>query len=514
MAEQTHTQDDQRLELVQEMLEIAKASLLLNLRFLDTAFSFLTLKKDENLDFATNGHMLWVGPDYMIAQYKNNPSIITRNYLHLILHCVFAHPFFDKSVQVHLWDLACDIAVEAAINDLDLALFREVRSQEQQAYLSCLKQELGMLSAEKLYAHFKEQALSVEEAKRQRQIFYADNHAPWYDFNLEDAGTKAYSKASDVAGESKANKKADEDRSGTKTDHKNKEQPWREKSSRGAPTVQKKDKPENAKEALGPRYANTVGLDRSRDRWKNAAYQMGVELESFASLWGAEGSHLLMQLKRVTREKQSYEDFLRSFALMREHIHLNNDEFDYIYYCYGLDLFKNVALIEPLEYVEAKRVRDFVIAIDTSSSTKDELVHKFFTKTYNILHEQESFTSRINLYVIQADAEIQEVVHISSREDFDKYLQTVEVKGLGGTDFRPVFEYVNRLVEEGMFENLGGLIYFTDGQGTYPRVQPDYKCAFVFVDDDGFGQNLAPSWAIKLNLEREDIANFEYLGGE
>ena len=56
-------------------------------------------------------------------------------------------------------------------------------------------------------------------------------------------------------------------------------------------------------------------------------------------------------------------------------------------------------------------------------------------------------------------------------------------------------------------ENLGGLIYFTDGQGTYPKTKPDYDTAFVFVDD-AFAEHLVPSWAMKVLLESEDIEKF------
>ena len=73
----------------------------------------------------------------------------------------------------------------------------------------------------------------------------------------------------------------------------------------------------------------------------------------------------------MTREKQDYREFLRKFARMGEQIRVNDDEFDYVYYCYGLKRYGNLPLIEPLEYVEERRIRDFVIAIDTSASTKD-----------------------------------------------------------------------------------------------------------------------------------------------
>jgi predicted metal-dependent peptidase len=50
-------------------------------------------------------------------------------------------------------------------------------------------------------------------------------------------------------------------------------------------------------------------------------------------------------------------------------------------------------LIEPLEYKEVRRIKDFVIAIDTSGSVSGEEVQTFLQKTYNILLQENSFFS-------------------------------------------------------------------------------------------------------------------------
>jgi predicted metal-dependent peptidase len=161
-------------------------------------------------------------------------------------------------------------------------------------------------------------------------------------------------------------------------------------------------------------------------------------------------------------------------------------------------------LIEPLEYKEVKAIKEFVIAIDTSGSTSGTLVQKFVQKTYNILKTTESFFTKINLHIVQCDADIQEDKKITCPEDFDEYLKTMKIRGLGGTDFRPVFQYVDRLRKEGEFTNLKGLIYFTDGCGEYPARKPDYDTAFVFVDDEYNNPNVPP-WAIKLVLQKDEI---------
>ena len=157
-----------------------------------------------------------------------------------------------------------------------------------------------------------------------------------------------------------------------------------------------------------------------------------------------------------------------------------------------------------LIYKEVKRIKEFVIAIDTSGSTSGELVQKFVQKTYNILKSTESFFTKINLHIIQCDVTLQEVVKITSQEDFDNYIKTMQIRGLGGTDFRPVFTYVDELIKNKEFVNLKGLIYFTDGYGEFPACKPDYETAFVFIDND-YNNYDVPPWAIKLILKSDEI---------
>ena len=60
------------------------------------------------------------------------------------------------------------------------------------------------------------------------------------------------------------------------------------------------------------------------------------------------------------------------------------------------------------------------------------------------------------------------------------------------------------MIEQRELDDLKGLIYFTDGNGTYPKKRPPYETAFVFVDDDEFEYEV-PGWAMKLVLETSDI---------
>ena len=84
----------------------------------------------------------------------------------------------------------------------------------------------------------------------------------------------------------------------------------------------------------------------------------------------------------------------------------------------------------------------------------------------------------------------------------------MEIRGLGGTDYRPVFRYLDELKRAGEFEDLKGLIYFTDGHGTFPAKKPDYQTAFVFVENPE-NSTQVPPWAIRLILTREELEDME-----
>ena len=86
-----------------------------------------------------------------------------------------------------------------------------------------------------------------------------------------------------------------------------------------------------------------------------------------------------------------YKKMLERFAVMGEELKINDDEFDYIYYTYGLEHYDNMPLIEPLEYKDERRVRDFAIVIDTSASCMGSTVRSFLRTTYDILKSTESF---------------------------------------------------------------------------------------------------------------------------
>ena len=189
-----------------------------------------------------------------------------------------------------------------------------------------------------------------------------------------------------------------------------------------------------------------------------------------------------------------YRTYLSRFTFLREEVQLDLDSFDYAYYQLGLERYGSIPFVEPLEYTEVRRLEELVIAIDTSGSCSAETVGKFLAETYKILASQENFFRKMKVYFLQCDCLIQAVTLIASREDWLDYAEKIRIQGRGGTDFTPVFDYVRKLRETRALKDLKALLYFTDGDGTYPTAAPDYETAFVLLKETGHPE-LVPKWA-------------------
>ena len=480
--------------LATDILTLSRNTLAVNLRFLDSAINMLPLKPAIITEtVATNGRYIFYDESYVLKSYKSGYNL-TRAYLHMILHCVFRHNIVGTLVDTLRWNLACDIAVENIINELDVRTLASPDEPRQAAVLNTIKDHCGILTAEKIYGYLSNDVDDLQ-VYAWSELFVKDDHRIWYVTFKEEQGGDI--NKDNKRGSSRSNKNnTDNGKDGDTTDNKSRD---------NSDSDEKKENGDDNESGENSPDEITVGAASQLEKdWKEISEKMQIEIEAFSKGKGDEKGSLTQNLKAVNREKYDYTQFLKKFSVMGEAMRVNEDEFDYIFYTYGLKLYERMPLIEPLEYKEVKRIKEFVIAIDTSGSVSGELVQKFIQKTYNVLKNEESFFTKINLHIIQCDTDIQEDKKITSQEEFDEYLGTMKLHGFGGTDFRPVFAYVDKLMQSKEFTNLRGLIYFTDGYGDFPTRKPPYETAFVFVDDE-YNNPDVPPWAIKLVLQPEEI---------
>ncbi len=460
---------EQADRLARQILDFARNNLFMHLRFMKTALGRCDIVPYHGT-ISTDSVNFYYNPEYILKLFQENQQSITRNYLHMTLHCIFQHQFVGSAIRVPVWNLACDIAVEQMIRELHLQNLDDSMEMKQDPVLEDLKKNLKYLTAEKIYDYLMEREITDEQCQNLAKLFSEDNHDTWYaepDVIEELSTAQSY---------------------------------MRTKNSSLLP-----NEGEEINDEELPPVRQKIRED-ARETWRKLSQQIQTDLETFSKQQGDQAGNMMQNLRAVNRERCNYAEFLRKFSVYGEVMKIDEDSFDYNFYCYGMNVYEEIdmALIEPLEYKDAKRVREFVIAIDTSGSVSGKTVQMFIQKTYNILKQQESFFSKVNIHIIQCDTVIQEDCKITNQDEFDEYLKHMKLKGFGGTDFRPVFSYVNDLIEKKEFTNLKGMLYFTDGYGTFPEHEPEYKTAFVFLDDEYNNYNV-PVWAIRVILTTEDI---------
>ena len=237
-----------------------------------------------------------------------------------------------------------------------------------------------------------------------------------------------------------------------------------------------------------------------QNQWNKNREQIQTEMETMGNQQDEQSKSLLEHIQVENRERYDYKKFLRKFSVMKEEMQVDPDSFDYVFYTYGMSLYGNMPLVEPLETKEVSRIEDFVIVIDTSMSCSGELVRRFLEETYDVLCESDSYFCKVNIHILQCDEQVRQDQKITNREEMEAYLRDFTVIGQGGTDFRPAFAYVDQMMGRGEFHRLRGLLYFTDGAGIYPVKQRVYDTAFVFVKDQYMDISV-PAWAMKVILE-------------
>ena len=579
--------------LALEVMAEARMKLMMAFRFLNTAlWKMPTTIAWHTLPIATNGKEMFVSPLCVLARFEESMNQVVRDYLHLLLHCIFRHPFDTEHINVEAWSLACDIAVEAIALEMVEERFFCENDTKRREEIATLQASVGSLDPAKLYRIFADaqvsgpraQAVGLSAARMWdlRQLFQRDAHDAWANVqhkesdaqksednkgvrkrnlsdrlqdSAEDGQAQQQSESLEQSNSTEegeentaeegtcqaGNQQGDAQQDGqlntqqgnaqngeqqmlSKEDAESTNSPAEDAGGgdAGDNTEEINDYAATAEDAndaataedANDAHENTADeqfqqqleqqLEQQRQEWEDIAKQIEVDVQSFSHGAGTNANALTQNLAIANRRLANYGDFLRKFAVMGEDMKINDDEFDYIYYTYGMDIYGNMPLVEPLEYQESKRVREFVIALDTSGSCSGALIRTFVTRTYDILRETQGFGDKVNIHLIQCDNKIQADLKIENVSDLEKYCQTFQAFGFGGTDFRPVFTYVDELCEQGEFENLRGLIYFTDGLGTFPALPPAYETAFVFIDD-GARKIDVPPWAMRVVMNEEEV---------
>lgn len=112
---------------------------------------------------------------------------------------------------------------------------------------------------------------------------------------------------------------------------------------------------------------------------------------------------------------------------------------------------------------------EIAIGLDTSGSMSAKDITDCVSEVIGIL----SAYDNVKLTILECDAEVHAVENVESVDE----VAHMQIKGGGGTDFRPVFKWLEENKPE-----VKAVVFFTDGYGNFPSEAPNYPTLWCLTE--------------------------------
>jgi hypothetical protein len=412
----------------------------------------------EKTDLASDGKHLFYQPEYVLSAYNmGNKDDLKQELIHLTLHGLLGHYELDEqySRRTIIWD----------VMDRQVGKLNEMLGGARLGDI--LEEERDDLDDYDLALYFKACKLPsvANRLRKDRVIYKLDNHYLWHCGVMVAELSQEEGDGKGKEGRDKASERGD----------------W--KTARRLLTGEEQ---QNLSQMV-----------------KSLRQQGGHQIR-----YGDEFGTGMMNVQQAKVEGNSYQEVLREFFASREQVKEQIDSIDPMLYHYGMELYGDVPIIEPVEVSDMPSLHAIVIAVDTSGSCSGCVAERFLKETNNLLKDIRFMGGAEKLYLIQCDAVIQQEdvyegdVELEQFSDFEEKMWM----GWGGTSFIPVFKRIRELQNQG--ETIDCLIYLSDGEGSFPKQPPDCPTFFVMPeeccpqdDDTQGGYSWIPDWVNVVKLE-------------
>ena len=385
----------ERLQVIgSSILRAARDELYLGMRFLDVALSSFSYQMDGSIHgFGTDGRVIYFQPQMLGGLYKENRILVNRGYLHMVFHCIFRHFAWRGAGRSIGNSYSEGENVEA---DRCGNVESEWNPEGKSSAGKSIEERMCDLSCDIAVEHIID-GMNYRSIRFSRSLLRRETYRL---LEKEGKTLNAQRVYKILSGWNLSEK-----------DFTNLEQEFHIDDHKYWECKRPDQKP------------NPM-LSR---KWGEINDGIETDLETFSQEAGERDGDFLEQIKTENRSKYDYREFLRKFAVFHEELAVDDDSFDYNFYTYGLRLYGNMPLIEPLESKEVKKVEEFVIVIDTSMSCSGELVRRFLEETYGVLSENESFFTKINMHIIQCDEKVHADKKITSQKEMKAYMEHLEL---------------------------------------------------------------------------------------
>ncbi len=399
---------------IETKLAAARTRLILDKPFLGNLVMHLPLKAADPKwceTTATDAKFFYYNPAYIGRLTLEQTQFVLA---HEAMHCALSHFARRNHRQKHRWDVACDYAVNMILDD-------ERMAGPQDALMSA---SYRGLTAEEIYPLLHE---DPPEKTQDMHLFDSDNQD----------GSES-EEQQEEAGQGPQNESESQDESGGGG------RPQEEEPSQG----QEASAADATQETAPPPPKDTDKLD---EQWKGRLAAAAQAARQAGKL----SQSLLRFVDNLLAPQLPWRALLARYMM-----NVARDDYSF----QRLSRREGNALM-PRLFSQGLKV---VVALDTSGSVSDEELREF-------LAEVDALKGQVRAEVTlhACDDKLAEAGpwHYPLWQSLDL---PEGLAGGGGTDFRPVFDWLER--ERG---NPDLLVYFTDAEGPFPETEPTYPVVWL-----------------------------------
>jgi predicted metal-dependent peptidase len=440
---------------VEKKIEKAVIDLLCDHPFFGTLLLEATIEKSDNLPYPT----MMVDPRGNIYFSEEFVNKLTQPQLqavlcHEVLHLALLHFIRQETKNKKVWNVATDLEINGCLIENGFSL-------PQGALIPPANER--KLSAEDWYKKLLEN-LSIQEKTMDIHIYddeiekqeqgngnqNQDSQGNQNQDSQGNQGNQNQSNQDNQGGGQEQGQKQEQNNQGQDSQKKKNKKEKERESGKGKEKKEEGKMIEKRKEMKGK---NTGDKENIVKKWTDAL----ARAVNLAKMQGKIPAGLDDVIEKILRPQLDWRQVLRQFITKTIIGDVDWSRKD--------RRFKDVYLPQHRE-----KIIEIVIAVDTSGSIGKNELERFFGEVNGILQSN----GKYKIWLIQCDADIQKVEVISYPHKLPA--DGIEIKGRGGTDFRPVFEYMRR-------NHLQmPLIYFTDSYGTFPSFPPTFPILWVITD--------------------------------
>ena len=467
----TALQNGTQLEEAKEKITQGLVGLTLRLPFMASAvMRFRTIAANPSVcpTAMTDGTVIWYSPEFVTK--LSGPEV--RGLLcHEVLHILFEHPDREKGRDHRFWNLACDYAVNDILKSFGIALPAG----------ALWSREFSGMSAEKIYDLLRRHSWQQPVCSQSGDAFAGQmpaNLPPEDLVGYEEAASRGLSREEPKQGASENGAEG----TGSSQASQSQADPESDACASGERGSEGSQDPSGSKASQTPQATDAGGYETDRDAIRELVSVLRREITASVQEAGRGSSSLQEEMSASQKLGLAWKEILQNWMIDRVKTDWSTWPPSKKHICQGLYL-PSVGVPAPGK---------IIFAIDTSGS----MTHPWLSKIWaEIVSFRDTFPTAMT--VIEADDRIQRV---RTFEEFEPLpdSKTCSLQGRGGTDFRPVFKWIE---EQGFSEPIM-LVLATDGWGPFPEETPEVPTIVIKTP----GAADFPKWATVLDFP-DDLWN-------